>query len=361
MVAPRDRFTTNADALQIPWVHSPFFARQIETCGADEELVALARRYHHDGFVVLKGLVDDELVRATAGRYPWMFDPSTRFERAMDRPEVLADDPRRRQDAWTACDEVRAIARHPRVLEILRFFYRRRPIPFQTLNFIRGSEQPPHSDSIHFHSIPALYMCGVWVALEDVGDDNGPLCYYPGSHLLPVVTLDHFGLSPSGGEVAAGRNYRRYEQYVREVVDAAGLTRQVPAMKAGDGLIWSANLIHGGEPVRDPTSTRMSQVTHYYFDDCAYFAPIQSDVALGEYRAKEIHDIDRDRRVSHRLRGKRLHAYPTRALRVRFSTDPPTLAELGADAPSKARLAYRLLRSRTGLDPVNWLRRRRGK
>ena len=28
-------------------------------------------------------------------------------------------------------------------------------------------------------------MCGVWVALEDITEDNGPLHYYPGSHRLP--------------------------------------------------------------------------------------------------------------------------------------------------------------------------------
>ena len=33
-------------------------------------------------------------------------------------------------------------------------------------------------------------MCGVWVALEDMDMDNGPLVYYPGSHKLPWPTWD---------------------------------------------------------------------------------------------------------------------------------------------------------------------------
>ena len=35
--------------------------------------------------------------------------------------------------------------------------------------------------------------------------------------------------------------------------------------------------------VRDPESTRLSQVTHYYFEDCVYYKPVHSDTALGEY------------------------------------------------------------------------------
>jgi len=34
-------------------------------------------------------------------------------------------------------------------------------------------------------------MCGVWLALEDIDADNGPLIYYPGSHRGP-----HFGNEP---------------------------------------------------------------------------------------------------------------------------------------------------------------------
>ena len=33
--------------------------------------------------------------------------------------------------------------------------------------------------------MPEGFMCGVWVALEDMDMENGPLVYYPGSHKLP--------------------------------------------------------------------------------------------------------------------------------------------------------------------------------
>jgi ectoine hydroxylase-related dioxygenase (phytanoyl-CoA dioxygenase family) len=42
-------------------------------------------------------------------------------------------------------------------------------------------------------------MCGVWIALEDVDERNGPLVYLPGSHKLPELYLTNFGLGVHGG------------------------------------------------------------------------------------------------------------------------------------------------------------------
>ena len=66
-------------------------------------------------------------------------------------------------------------------------FYGREPLPFQTLNFRVGTQQEPHSDAFHFNSDPPGFMCGVWVALEDIDEASGPLVYFPGSQ------------SPAGG------------------------------------------------------------------------------------------------------------------------------------------------------------------
>ncbi|HVT77616.1 MAG TPA: hypothetical protein VHD87_11355, partial [Acidimicrobiales bacterium] len=49
----------------------------------------------------------------------------------------LADGPRSRyrvQDAWQESPAVRALACHPRIVELLEALYGRRPFPFQTLN-----------------------------------------------------------------------------------------------------------------------------------------------------------------------------------------------------------------------------------
>lgn len=46
---------------------------------------------------------------------------------------------------------------------------------------------------------------------------------------------------------------------------------------------------------RDPTLTRWSQVTHYYFGDCAYYTPAFSDEALGDLDLRTIVDVATNR------------------------------------------------------------------
>ncbi len=176
------------------------------------------------------------------------------------------------QDAFQESACVSRLATHPAVLSMLEQLYGRRPIPFQTLNFPRGTEQSTHSDSFHFSSWPQRWMCGVWVALEDVTELNGPLHYYPGSHRLPILDANDSS--------ALNNQYCNYETAIQELIAIAGLEKECFLPRKGDCLVWAANLLHGGEPIVDPQSTRLSQVSHYYFDGCDFFTPRASDIAI---------------------------------------------------------------------------------
>jgi Phytanoyl-CoA dioxygenase (PhyH) len=170
------------------------------------------------------------------------------------------------QDAWMINPAIKRLATHPRVMSFLRELYRREPIPFQTLNFPRGSQQGTHSDAYFFNSIPAGFMCGVWIALEDVHPDSGPLQYYPGSQRLPVITHDQLpGSNPDG-----------YDAAMHKAVSGAGLQSETAPIKRGQAFIWAANLAHGGSAITDPTRTRLSQVTHIFFEGCSYLTPMAS-------------------------------------------------------------------------------------
>jgi hypothetical protein len=102
--------------------------------------------------------------------------------------------PPRLQDGWIDHGSIRALALEPVVLDLLRHLYGREPFAFQTLNFAVGSEQHFHSDAVHFHSYPNGFMCGVWIALQDVQPESGPLIYFPGSHRLPYLSARSLGL-----------------------------------------------------------------------------------------------------------------------------------------------------------------------
>ena len=226
---------------------------------------AVEGQYHEQGYLIF----DPGIPEAT-------LDAATR--------EMLASDPikgkdwhhgARYFDGWRVCPAIKSIALAPRVLRLLRQIYDREPLPFQTLNFPIGTEQRVHSDAIHFNSDPATYMCGVWVALEDIDLGNGALVYYPGSHKLPVVTMEDVAPAPGPNQ------YPLYEAHVAKLVEDKRLPAERAILKKGQALLWASNLLHGGGSHPDKTRTRYSQVTHYFFEGCQYYTPLDS---YGGYR-----------------------------------------------------------------------------
>lgn len=247
--------------MNTPWVDSPFFQNELQESNLDENTKEMVRQYAEKGYLIL----DTGL-------------PESTFDRIVELLEPHYKEPRI-QDAWTITPLVKEVAGCSRVMDTLRILYRREPFPFQTLNFHVGSQQRTHSDAIHFYSIPQRFMCGVWVALEDTNENNGPLHYYPGSHKLPFYDMADIGIKGSG-YANSYEQYIKYEDFVDELMKATGQKKEVFRVKKGQALIWSANLFHGGEPILKPDSTRHSQVTHYFFQDCMYYSPQWSDLPV---------------------------------------------------------------------------------
>lgn len=221
---------------------------------------ALISSFAEKGYAVVD-LEDDEL--------------ASLVERAVAGVDPLYGGNRRVQDAWQSVEPVRELALLPRIMRILELLHGRKPFAFQTLNFPVGTQQLTHSDIIHFNSMPAHFMAGVWIAFEDIDADNGPLHYYPGSHRLPLFTLDDLGVS--GWETDSRYNYTQiYEPAVRRMIEDRGLVKEEAYLKKGQAMIWAANLLHGGSPIKDPARSRHSQVTHYFFEGCRYWTPLLS-------------------------------------------------------------------------------------
>lgn len=197
---------------------------------------------------------------------------------------------RRIQDAWQFDEDVRAIAANKIVTDLLSKLYGRMAFPFQTLNFPVGTQQNAHSDSVHFSSLPERFMCGVWLAMEDIGPDAGPLFYYPGSHRWPIMTNALIGRRGHGSDLASAQD--PYGPAWRALCDANGSQQDVFLPRKGQALIWCANLLHGGSHQKNPTLTRWSQVTHYYFDNCVYYTPAFSDETIGKLDLRNLTAIN---------------------------------------------------------------------
>jgi hypothetical protein len=289
-----DPFIPRPDSIGLPWTDSPFFERLVTSVDLDSRLLKLVRDFAQNGYVV----IDPEIP-------PKVLDGAVRDLRDRFQPGSSSyySDDRRVQDAWNFSDNVRAVATAPRVIELLKLLYRRPPIPFQTLNFRIGSEQRTHSDVAFFDSIPHRFMCGVWVALEDIDESNGPLRYYPESHKLPLYNLFDLGIVASS-QTHALENLSRYEDFVEALIGNSPFQEQRLSVQKGEALIWAANLYHGGSPILDAKRTRFSQVTHYYFGGCLYYTPLMSDPGLGKLSPRDILNVEYGRPVPQYYHGR---------------------------------------------------------
>ncbi len=256
----------------VPRVESPFFGQFFPPGRTDPELHRIATSLRTDGYAVFDfpepdfDALAERLKHKLADRYDWEGWRAGRVGGL------------RIQDVWGENEESYRLATNTAVLDMIRALYGREAFPFQSLNFPVGTQQHYHSDSLHFSSMPERFMCGVWVALEDIGPDQGPLIYYPGSHRWPIYTGEHVGHTYVADTAT---NQTRYDGMWEAIVAAEGVQPQRFLAKKGQGLIWAANLLHGGDKQTDMGKTRWSQVTHYLFKNCAYYTPMQSDPALG--------------------------------------------------------------------------------
>ena len=291
--------------MNMPWVDSPFFERTFSQLNLDNETRKLVKQFAEQGYVIIDDLgieniseIVDRIVKDLTPIYG---------EKGKVKSAWIYND--RIQDAWTFNQDVKKIATAPHIINLLKILYQREPIPFQTLNFRFGTEQSTHSDSIHFSSVPARFMCGVWVALEDIDANNGPLHYYPGSHKLPIFELNDLGITGSYQNKPYDI-YPVYEEFLQSLIEDNGLKKVELYVKKGQALIWAANLLHGGSKVLDKNRTRYSQVTHYYFSDCMYYIPLLSDPFISRIHFKEVRNIITEEVVNHIYNGDKIKINP---------------------------------------------------
>ena len=260
----------------VPLVESPFASKIFSSSDIDDQTRRIATDLALKGYAVLDFPDPDFNTKAEAIKADLY--PHYDFEhwRQIDYPlgEGL-----RVQNAWRFNTHVKSIACNQQILDLLVALYGRQAWPFQTLNFPVGTQQHLHTDSVHFSSNPERFMCGVWVALEDTDADNGPLMFFPGSHRWPIYTNEHIGRCVT--QMKEAPTQRMYEEMWQALLELSGIQPEYFHAKKGQALIWAANLIHGGAPQRDPARTRWSQVSHYFFDDCAYYTPMTSDTFYG--------------------------------------------------------------------------------
>ena len=279
----------------VPLVESPFFKDFFSEQETDPFTFKAAVELNERGYTVIDfpddeiGAVADRIIADLEPRYDW---------EAWRAGQITG---MRLQEAWEWNEDVRRLAVNDRVLRLLSDLYGRPAVPFQTLNFPVGSQQHYHTDSVHFSSIPERFMVGVWIALEDVHPDAGPLVYYPGSHKWPIYVNEHIGHIHDPAE---GTYQTVFEPLWERLVEVHGIKPERLVVNKGQAVIWAANLLHGGDEHRNRLMTRWSQVNHYYFEGCSYHTPMHSDPAYGSIAFREPLNILTGKRHANMYCGK---------------------------------------------------------
>jgi ectoine hydroxylase-related dioxygenase (phytanoyl-CoA dioxygenase family) len=163
---------------------------------------------------------------------------------------------------------------------------------YTSLFFELGSQQPLHRDTPYFYSGGDGGYMGVWVALDNVDENNGALMVVEGSHKLPepdlIALREQF--HPSGNVPASSPElFDAYNLLLADAANMKGLPIKSCCVQRGDMIIWNPATLHGGLSHIDKSRTRRSFVMHitpknmpmqhmdYFFDRSKIIKPIEKN------------------------------------------------------------------------------------
>lgn len=178
--------------------------------------------------------------------------------------------------------EIREVALSPRLRAVLARLLDGEPLICNSLNFERGSQQAFHIDTWYMPPPVDDRMVVASIALDDVGADNGPLVYYPGSHRIPAYRFSTGRLNEVPAEMP------QCVAYVQSEIAKRGLSEEEFRGSSGDVFLWHAQLLHGGRPIRDMAKTRATLVVHYWRADDLPREEVRVDPASGSYLGRTL-------------------------------------------------------------------------
>jgi len=281
----KKNFSSSKDT-SYPWIESPFFKKILKKKKLTNYYTNLAKKFNKDGYIIIDLKLEDSFIN----RIEQDINRNLKIGKIKKNPSIYHyNESPRIVEAWKFSKNIAKLALNRKIINLLDILYDRKALAFSTLNFIRGTEQPLHSDYMHFSSIPERYLAGAWVALEKTNKLNGPLAVVPGSHKFPIVDFNTLNCKKPDSIQSLEKCYRIYEEYVRNMVKITNSKVKPIYLKKGQAIIWAANLLHGGTKHIKKNMTRKSQVIHYHFKGCLkYYNPGFSIPSIGDYAIREL-------------------------------------------------------------------------
>lgn len=210
----------------------------------------LKEGYDRDGFAVVRNFYSpDELeaLKRELDRYiteviPTLPDKHAFYE-DRSRPETLKQMQMMQEDAYFA-----EIAKHPRWIDLAETLIGEEVLALgpEWFNKPPGTNHPtpPHQDNYYFNLVPPN-VATIWMALDDVDEENGCIRYVPGSHLT--------GFRPHGRTSVLG-----FSQGITDYGPDDHAIEALMILQPGDAIIHHGNTIHRADPNRSATRHRRS-------------------------------------------------------------------------------------------------------
>ncbi len=248
-----------------PWFDRPdaenYILEQLSSGLINPDEASYMRNFVRDGFIILEDLIDANLIDGVNKELDESVSKSWQgYEYgSSQRLENL-------HDHYPAIRKLWLDSRHRNLVDKI---FGVRSVPCQSLAFMFGSQQDPHQDLIHLTPFPAGYMCGTWIALQDVEEASGELVVYPGSHRAQRIYMQNTGV-----EKVSGADWKSFGEKVvplwREI--SKRYTPFIYRPKKGTVLIWHENLLHEGSVRINHKLERRSFVIHSFAEGCvAYY------------------------------------------------------------------------------------------
>jgi ectoine hydroxylase-related dioxygenase (phytanoyl-CoA dioxygenase family) len=172
------------------------------------------------------------------------------------------------------------------LIDVLRDLLGATPLVCNTLTFERGSQQEAHFDTFFMPSKTRNMMAASWIAIDPVTGSNGPLYYYPKSHLLDPFVFSNGSIGAVFAELQTDA-----ARHIERIIAEHDLRREIFLPQPGDVLIWHAQLLHGGSAIADPAATRRSIVTHYWTEVDYPDAAQRIDLGDGRWLLRKPHQL----------------------------------------------------------------------
>ncbi|HKB88893.1 MAG TPA: phytanoyl-CoA dioxygenase family protein [Opitutaceae bacterium] len=237
------------------------------------DLRPLRERFDRDGYVILEKYFSPQKIDSVVATLSKLLGEGSRdvvvdnvttgkrtfWAHAADRETGFF----KFNDLYLLNDELREIALEPVLSSFMGELLGQPVVLSNSLNCFKSSMQPKHLDSLYMTPASPGALIAMWVALEDVHRDAGPLTYYPHSHKIPLFRFK------DGTHHANATEMTIWNAYIEDEVRSRKLSEHTLIAKKGDVMIWHSDLLHTGGWVKNRILTRKSFACHYFgLSDC---------------------------------------------------------------------------------------------